>query len=302
MRLRMLVVPAVLLAVALPAQARAAGFAGIVVAKQPQRGTFLVAGTHGVGLTIRGAVARTVVGDRVGGQGARLRDGTIRASRLHVLARVRTALLRGTVLRKLARGTLVSSGRSIVLIHRSGRGLASAAHHGDLRPGDIAEFRIRFDDDDVVEAAPPAQLGQAATARIEGAIISLAPFAVSLEGLPLTITVPAGMSLPAMLAVGQRIELTVQVGPANTLTLVAIDDVENVNPAAAAQEVEVKGFVTSSTATQIVVNANGELLTFAAPAGTTLPVFGRHVRRGARRAAGRDDHAHPAAGRGPRRR
>ena len=76
-----------------------------------------------------------------------------------------------------------------------------------------------------------------------------------------------------MLAVGQRIELTVQVGPANTLTLVAIDDVENVNPAAAAQEVEVKGFVTSSTATQIVVNANGELLTFAAPAGTTLPVL-----------------------------
>lgn len=273
MRLRMLVVPAVLLAVALPAQARATGFAGIVVAKQPQRGTFLVAGAHGVGLTIRGGVARMVVGDRISGQGVRLHDGTIRTSRLHVQARVRTAMLRGTVLRKLARGTLLSSGRSVVLIHKSGRQLASAEHHGDLQPGDVAEFRIRFDDDDLVETAPPTQLGQTAIARIEGTIISLAPFAVSLEGLPLAITVPAGMTLPATLAAGQRIELTVQVGAANALTLVAIDEVENVNPGAEAQEVEVKGFVTSSTQAQIVVNADGELFTFAAPAGTTLPVL-----------------------------
>ena len=34
-----------------------------------------------------------------------------------------------------------------------------------------------------------------------------------------------------------------------------------------------KGFVTSSTATQIVVNANGTMFTFVAPTGATLPVL-----------------------------
>ncbi len=105
--------------------------------------------------------------------------------------------------------------------------------------------------------------------RIEGTIVSRSPFVVSLQGLPLTIVVPAGMTLPATITPGQRIELNVQVGGGNTFTLVSIDEVEN----AAAQEVEAKGVVTSSTATQIVINANGTMLTFVAPIGTTLPVF-----------------------------
>lgn len=273
MRLRMLVVPVVALAAVLPAQARAAGFSGIVVAKQPLRGTFLVAGAHGVGLTVRGGVARTAVGERVTGSGTRLHDGTLRMARLHVVGHVHRTTLRGTVLRKLARGTLVASGRSIVVIHGQARQLASAGDHGGLRVGDVGEFRVRFDDDDLVEDAPPAQVGQAGTARIEGTIISVSPFVVRAETLPLTITVPAGMTLPATLAVGQRIELTVEVGAANTFTLVAIDEAPQAVPAAQAEEVEVKGFVTASTASQLVVNVNGTTFTFAAAAGTTLPVL-----------------------------
>ena len=88
--LRMLIVPAVLvavgLAVALPAQARTGSFSGVVVAKQRARGTMLVAGAHGAGLTVRGRLARAHVGDRVTVSGVRLRDGTLRASRLRVLS------------------------------------------------------------------------------------------------------------------------------------------------------------------------------------------------------------------------
>jgi hypothetical protein len=236
MRLRMLVVSAVLVAVAAPlaavkpAQAGtgAAGFKGIVVAKQKQRGTLLIARAHGAGLTVRGGLARAKVGERVKIQGVRLHDGTIRMRRLHVLGHVRRATVRGTVLRSLARGTLVASGRSVVLIHRRGRQLASASDHGGMHSGDVEKFRIRFDDnDDVVQAGAATQVGQADTAKIEGRIVSLSPFVVSLEGLPITITVPAGMTLPASLAVGDRIELTVQVGANNTFTLVAIDEQEN---------------------------------------------------------------------------
>ena len=76
MRLRILVVSAVLIAVAVPlaaalaAQAAtgAAGFKGIVVAKQRQRGTLLIVGAHGAGLTVRGGLARAKVGQRVSGR------------------------------------------------------------------------------------------------------------------------------------------------------------------------------------------------------------------------------------------
>jgi hypothetical protein len=231
-RLRMLVVPAVLvgvgLAVALPAQARAGGYSGVVVAKQHARGTMLIARAHGVGLTVRGRFARVHAGDRVILQGTRLRDGTVRASHVHVLSHVPRTMLRGTVVRRVARGTLVASGHTVVLIHRRSRRLASTSDHGGLKSGDVAQFGIRFnDDDEAFEDGQPVQVGQANTAEIEGTIVSLSPFVVSLEGLPLTITVPAGMTLPADLAVGQEIELTVQVGSGNAFTLVAIDEVEN---------------------------------------------------------------------------
>jgi hypothetical protein len=232
----MLVVTAALVAVAVPlaaaqtARARTgpAGFKGVVVAKQKQRGTFLIVRAHGSGLTVRGGLARVKVGQRVSGQGARLHDGTIRMRHLRVLGRVRKTTLRGTVLRSLARGTLVASGHSVVLIHRLGRQLASASDHGGLHSGDVARFRVRFDDDDdLVQAGAATEVGQANTAEIEGRIVSLSPFVVSMEGLPLTITVPAGMTLPASLAVGDRIELTVEVGSGNTFTLVSIDENEN---------------------------------------------------------------------------
>jgi len=128
----------------------------------------------------------------------------------------------------MARGTLVASGRTVVLIHRRGRQLASASDHGGMHSGDVATFQVGFDDnDDRVQAGPATQVGQTDTAEIEGRIVSLSPFVVSMEGLPITITVPVGMTLPTSLAVGDRIELTVEVGAANTFTLVAIDENEN---------------------------------------------------------------------------
>jgi hypothetical protein len=159
-----------------------------------------------------------------------------------------------------------------VLIHQATRQTASANDRHGLQAGDVAEFRIRFDDDELFEVAPPQQVGQAALARIEGRITSLSPFVVATEQVPLTITIPAGVTLPTGLAIGQRIEMTVQVGANNTFTLVAIDQDENPSPAQG-REVEVKGFVSSSTTSQVVVNVNGTIFTFAAPAGVTLPVL-----------------------------
>src|SRR5262249_55510913 len=134
-----------------------------------------------------------------------------------------------TVLGKIAHGTLVATGRSVILIHPRARTLASASDRGDLRAGEIAQFRVRFDDDDLIEEAAPVPVAQAGTVRIEATVVSATPLVVSVDGLPITITVPAGTMLPAGLVTGARIELSVQVGSANTFTLVSIDEIENAN-------------------------------------------------------------------------
>jgi hypothetical protein len=269
-RFRLLVGIATLLVIALPAQARASGFSGVVVAKQLHRGTIVIASRGGAGLTVRGNVANVRLGDRVRLQGARLRDGTVKASGLRVLARIHRATIRGTVVRALAHTTLVATGRSVIVIHSATRAVASASDNGDLKTGARAEFHVRIEDE-LFENAPPLMLGQVAQVEIEGSVVSVSPFVVSIEGLPIPITVPSGVTLPATLAPGQRIELTVQVLAAGSFTLVAIDEVENANPAVV-QEVEVEGFVVSSTASQLVVNAGGALFTFVAPTGATLPI------------------------------
>ena len=270
MRVKILALFALLLALVVPAQARAAGFHGTVIAKQPQRGTLVLAGRAAIGLTVH-TRTRASLGSRISLRGSRLRDGTIRASRLTVLSRTRHALIRGVVVRQLARSTIVATGRSVITIHhRAARRPASSSDHGGLRPGTIADFRVRIDDDDLFENHAIV-VGQAGDVEIEGGLVSVSPLVVSVEGLPITITVPATVTLPVALAAGQRIELIVHVTAPNVFTLVAIEEIENANETL--EEVEVEGFVTASSTTQITVNSRGAAFTFAAPPGVTLPVL-----------------------------
>lgn len=267
---------AVLLAIAIPAQAKAGNASGVVVAKQRAQGTMVLVRPGGVGLTVHGLVAQAKIGERVSIQGTTLRDGTMRASQLRPLSRVHVAMIRGVVVRQLPRSTLVATGRSVITIrHARVRALASASGNGNLLAGTIGEFQVQIEGNDLFEQAPPVQVGQTGNAPIEGVIVSVTPsFVVSVEGLPITITVPTGMTLPTTLAAGQQIELTVQVGTTpNTFTLVSIDQAQNVNPVVQNEEVEVNGSVVSSTATQIVISGGGATFTFTVPTGTTLPTI-----------------------------
>src|SRR4029077_13010549 len=112
----------------------------------------------------------------------------------------------------------VASGRSVLTIHTRGRSLAS--HHDGEREGEMGEFKIEFRHEELFEDdfTPVSQSG---TVEIEGVLVSVSPLVVSLEGLPVEITVPAGMAL-APLTPGQEVELLVQAGAGNTFTLVSI--------------------------------------------------------------------------------
>jgi hypothetical protein len=268
---------AAFLALTVPAEAATTGrLSGIVVGKHSQRLVLTIG--NGSAFTVRAAAGHVKLGDRLSLHAVRRSDGTMRGTKLHVVGHVRAAKIRGVVVRDLRAATLVAAGHSVIRIaHRPLRALASAADDHELRPGVVGEFRVRIYDDDLFEEAPVLVLGQIATVRIEGNVVSVSPFVVSVEGLPLTITVPTGMTLPSGLAAGSRIELTVSatVGANNVFTLVAIDEIENqnVNNVVVPQEVEVTATVVSSTPTQIAVASGGTTFTFNAPAGTTLPTL-----------------------------
>jgi hypothetical protein len=237
---------------------------GVVVAKRVHSGTIVLATGRKVAVTVHVAPRSVRLGQRVSVTGTRLRNGTVRASHLRVLSRVKTTRIRGMVVKRLAHAMRVASGRTVLTIHTRGRSLSS---HGEgEHEGEMGEFRIRFRHDELFDDdfTPVSQSG---TVEIEGVLVSVSPLVVSLEGLPIEITVPSGVTLPA-LTPGQEVELIVQTGAGNAFTLVSIEQ-ENENEN---DEVETKGLVTNSTTSQITIDAGGASLTFAAPAGTTLPI------------------------------
>jgi hypothetical protein len=256
---------AAFLAAAGPASAATKAIKGTVVAKHAGSGTVVLAGPKGLGITVRVAPRRVRLGDRVSVAGTRLRDGTLRASRLHVLSHVRTARIRGVVVKRLPRALRVASGHSVLTIRTSRRRLSSDGHGPQV--GRMGEFEIEIEDEGIFEHGFTA-VSPSGTVQIEGRLVSASPLVVSLDGLPIEVTVPSGITLPA-LTPGQEVELTVQTGTGNTFTLVSIDEqVVNV-----VEEVEAKGSVVNSTSTQISIDAGGATLTFTAPNGVVLPVL-----------------------------
>lgn len=239
---------------------------GTVVAKRAHGGTVVLAtGRRGPAVTVRVAPRRVRLGDRVRVVGNRLRDGTVRASRLHVLAHVKRTQIRGMVVKRLAHAMRVASGHSVLTIHTRSSHLASR-HDGEEK-GDLGEFEVEFEHGNLVEDDFTPAPGSG-TVEVEGHLVSVSPLVVSVDGLPIEITVPSSVTLPP-LTPGQEVELIVQTGAGNTFTLVSIQSGDNEDE----DEVEAKGPVTDSTASHITIDAGGALLTFAAPAGQTLPVI-----------------------------
>ena len=192
---------------------------GTVVAKHTRAGTIVLAGAKGLGVTVRVSTRRVQLGERVSVDGKRLRNGTIRASRLQVLSRMKTARIRAVVVKRIAHGLRVASGHSVLTIHTSRRALADH-HGGDLQAGAVGDFRIRIAGDELFEDGFTAAAPSGAV-QVEGRLVSVSPLVVSLEGLAIEITVPSGVTLPP-LTPGQEVELSVQAGAGNTFTLVSI--------------------------------------------------------------------------------
>ena len=225
MRTRLILSFAALAAAVIPAAAHAASptFTGVVVAKEAKRGTLVVATQSGVARTVHARLAAARLGDRIRVGGAKLSDGTVRASSLRVLGHVRSATVQGVVIRRLASRTLVSTGGSVIAIGRrtAARSLASRG----LAPGSIARFGVAIGKGGVRETSAKA-LGTTTTVEVEGRVVTVSPLVVNVEGLPISIAVPEPTLLPAALGIGDEVELSVTVNANNVFTLVSVDSVQ----------------------------------------------------------------------------
>ena len=160
----LLAVAAFLLAVG-SASAAPKAIKGTVVAKRAHT-IVLTTGHKGIAVTVRTAPRRVRLGDRVSVVGKRLSNGTIRASRLHVLSHVKKARIRGMVVKRLAHAMRVASGHSVLTIHT--RSAHAASRHDGEEKGDLGEFEVEFEHGDLVEDdfTPVSPSG---TVEIEGA-------------------------------------------------------------------------------------------------------------------------------------
>jgi hypothetical protein len=178
---------------ALPASAATTPQHGVVVGMQ-RGGLELVAGPTGV---VRLAHGSARLGSRVD-----LRAG--RVLRVHGLAR--TARIRGIVVRRQRGETFLSVAGRIVVLHRAGRALASAADTG-VSAGDVVSSLVEFSAGGLAERSTD-DLGHADGATVVATIAAVGPGSVTLtvNGQSLTIPLPPGVTVPAS-AVGTQLSL-----------------------------------------------------------------------------------------------
>lgn len=195
-----------------PATAGAATFGGVVVARQPARHAVVVS-TAGVVRTVHTHRLGLRVGTRVAVKARLLADGTFSARSVVTHGRAKTARIHGVVARQLTTGYLVAAGHSMLAVRTRKLADANAPAAGPVT-GAIVDVTVDTDDNELDEQDVD-ELGLAQRVELEGTIAGITPATATVPGeLVLTVgkstinvVLPAGTTLPATLAVGDRVEV-----------------------------------------------------------------------------------------------
>src|SRR5262245_8287706 len=241
----------------------AATFKGTVVGRDGARAAIAVASPRGAVHTIRVAHLRNV-GARVSVAATRRPDGTFRASHVSVSGRAGHARIHGVVVRRTSSTAFLSAGGTVLAVRgakavRPGRVVTVdvSIHHGGLRSAKIVAA------------------GSAAFIKVEGTVASLSPLKIELEhgGATIQLTVPAALTLPAGLAMGDEVEAIVEFenGVYTLVTLERDDEAQQNDDDDDQGEVEVRGVVTAVGGGSLTVKTrHGDMVMFVVPAGFDL--------------------------------
>jgi hypothetical protein len=175
------------------AAARATGSErGVVVARQ--HGVLLVASSRGLVRAVKGSAR---VGERV----------VVRSGRLvSTVGRAQRAVIHGVVVRHNGRLTFLSAGGHLLVVHLR-RAIASAADTSPP-PGAVVQQTVSFDDQGDLDDQGEQNVGQTGQTQIQAQITAVGSgtVTVTVNGQPLVIPLPAGLTLPSSL-VGTQVTL-----------------------------------------------------------------------------------------------
>jgi hypothetical protein len=186
-------ITAAVTAAVVPAAAWAGTFQGVVVSHQ---GTALaVAQPSGLVQTVH-STSRARVGAVVRVSGARVT----------VVGHARRARVHGVLVRKVGSTAFLAAGRSVLAL-RGTRGLA-AVHSGPA-PGTVVDATVAIGQSGQLTTQTATTGGQVSSVQVQAVVSAVGPGTVTLtvNGQPLTLQLPAGLTLPASV-IGQTFTLT----------------------------------------------------------------------------------------------
>jgi hypothetical protein len=198
-------------AVVFPTTALAGTFTGIVVGKGG--GNLAVASKGGLVRTVHSS-ARVRVGARVHVNGAVVRAfGVAHRARIH-----------GVVVRRVQGTTFLAAGRSLLAVRScGGRRLAAVGPSS----GAVVNATVAIASGQLTQQSIEV-VGHERTVTIQAPVTAVGPgtITVTINGQPLTFSLPAGIQLPASL-VGQFVTLTLRIEDENEVEVEDENEVEN---------------------------------------------------------------------------
>lgn len=180
----------------------ASAFGGVVVARTT--GGVLVARSNGAVTAVH---AHARIGSRV----------VVSGGRLSVLGRSRSARVHGVVVAS-SRSRLVLTAAHRLFVVRRGRRLAATTPTATLpQPGAVVTSTVGITPQGDLDDQATTVTGQTGAVQVQAPVTAVGPgtITVSVNGQPLTLQLPAGLTLPASI-VGTQITLTVSFAAGQT--------------------------------------------------------------------------------------
>jgi hypothetical protein len=194
---------------------------GVVIARMPAQGEFVLASAGGRTTTMR-ARSLPAPGTILRASAFRLSDGTSAATGLRTLGRVRRTSFRGVLVRTVGSTSFFAAGRNVVVVHTASRSVASARSLADsspLSPGDAAEVEVTIAADGQLDedSLTPTPSGDASNVTLQVTIAAVTPatattagsITLTINGQPLVIPLPAGTVLPPAFVANATVGFTV---------------------------------------------------------------------------------------------
>jgi len=249
--------------------ASAAGWTGVVIAKDSSRKAVVTASADGTVRTTRSPKAASLrLGQRLLLSGTKRADGTYRATSVRVTGRASTTRVKAVVIRnqRAQRRLLVSAGgSSFALLRRNATRSLATRTDAAPKPGDQIVATVALASG-TLRTTALTTVGHVGTIEVEGIVTKIADGSIELvvakSGF-VTISLPSGLELPLGLKAFDEAKLIVSVGSDGKLTAIAVqaehedeaedEDDNGVDLDEDSHELEIEGKITALSATSITV-------------------------------------------------